>query len=406
MYQLSQLVALAATLSTVMGAYQGFNYGSSFTNGAAKQQPDFEAEFRTAQGLVGAPAGGFTSARLYTMIQGGTVNAPISAIPAAIATRTSLLLGLWASAGDAAFTNELQALSSAIQQYGTALGRLVAGISVGSEDLYRISPTGIENKENPGAAPLTIAHYIKQVRDIIAHTALDGVPVGHVDTWTAWVNSSNQVVVDASDFLGFDGYPYFQKTQQNDIGHSKSLFDDALSATKAASQGKPVWITETGFPLSGKTMGQAVPSIANAKYYWDQVGCPLFGSTNVWWYTMQDSAPATPNPSFGLIGSTLTTTPLFDLSCNSSKLSQTTSSSISLASGVSIALSQSEISTVSSAITFLAPVSSLASNGSLTVASLPSGTSTAASSGKASSIKGSMGDAIAVVMLAMALFGP
>ncbi|EAA32983.1 glycoside hydrolase [Neurospora crassa] len=406
MYQLSQLVALAATLSTAMGAYQGFNYGSSFTNGAAKQQPDFEAEFRTAQGLVGAPAGGFTSARLYTMIQGGTVNAPISAIPAAIATRTSLLLGLWASAGDAAFTNELQALSSAIQQYGTALGRLVAGISVGSEDLYRISPTGIENKENPGAAPLTIAHYIKQVRDIIAHTALDGVPVGHVDTWTAWVNSSNQVVVDASDFLGFDGYPYFQKTQQNDIGHSKSLFDDALSATKAASQGKPVWITETGFPLSGKTMGQAVPSIANAKYYWDQVGCPLFGSTNVWWYTMQDSAPATPNPSFGLIGSTLTTTPLFDLSCNSSKLSQTTSSSISLASGVSITLSQSEISTVSSATTFLAPVSSLASNGTMTVASLPSGTSTAASSGKASSIKGSMGDAIAVVMLAMALFGP
>lgn len=344
MYHLSRLAALAATVSTVMGAYQGFNYGSSFTNGAAKQQVDFEAEFRTARGLVSAPAGGFTSARLYTMIvssspypchliprvpdlkslttkfveqQGGTQNAPISAIPAAIVTKTSLLLGLWASAGDAAFANELQALSSAIQQYGTALGGLVAGISVGSEDLYRISPTGVENKENPGAAPLTIAHYIKQVRDIIHNTALSGAPVGHVDTWTAWVNSSNEVVIDASDFLGFDGYPYFQKTQQNDIGHSKSLFDDALGATKAASQGKPVWITETGFPLSGKTVGQAVPSIQNAKYYWDQVGCPLFGNTNVWWYTMQDSAPTTPNPSFGLIGSTLTTTPLFDLSCNS-----------------------------------------------------------------------------------------
>lgn len=61
---------------------------------------------------------------------------------------------------------------------------------------------------------------------------------------------------------------------------------------------------------------------------------------------------------------------------------------------------------MTSAITFLAPISSLASNGTMTVASLPSGTSTAASSGKASSIKGSMGDVIAVVMMAMALFGP
>ena len=68
MYHLSRLAALAATISTAMGAYQGFNYGSTFTTGAAKQQSDFEAEFRTAQGLVGAPAGGFTSARLYTMI--------------------------------------------------------------------------------------------------------------------------------------------------------------------------------------------------------------------------------------------------------------------------------------------------------------------------------------------------
>lgn len=230
MYHLSTLAALAATISTAMGAYKGFNYGSTFTTGAAKQQSDFEAEFRTAQGLVGAPAGGFRSARLYTMIvsypvplhpvpfatslmcltvrlvnqQAGTTNAPISAIPAAIATKTSLLLGLWASAGDVAFANELQALSSAIQQYGTALSGLVAGISVGSEDLYRVSPTGIENKENPGAQPLTIAHYIKQVRDIIHNTALSGAPVGHADTsgfapWFSCLVGVYRVVVRGSN---------------------------------------------------------------------------------------------------------------------------------------------------------------------------------------------------------------
>lgn len=64
----TSLVALAATFSSAAAVYQGFNYGSTFTTGAAKQESDFEAEFKNAQGLVGAPAGGFTSARLYTTI--------------------------------------------------------------------------------------------------------------------------------------------------------------------------------------------------------------------------------------------------------------------------------------------------------------------------------------------------
>lgn len=101
-------------------------------------------------------------------------------------------------------------MKSAIATYGSELGDLVAGISVGSEDLYRISPTGIANGENPGASPDTIVSYISQVRDALAGTPLSGVPVGHVDTWTAWVNGSNNAVTDACDFVGVDAYPYFQ----------------------------------------------------------------------------------------------------------------------------------------------------------------------------------------------------
>jgi len=97
---------------------------------------------------------------------------------------------MWCSAGPDAFANELQALKSAISNYGSSLGPLIAGISVGSEDLYRITPTGIMNKENPGAGPDVIANYIKQVRDAIAGTPLSGAPVGHVDTWTVSVGTS------------------------------------------------------------------------------------------------------------------------------------------------------------------------------------------------------------------------
>ena len=71
------------------------------------------------------------------------------------------------------------------------------------------------------------------------------------------------------------------------------------------------------WPVSGSTENDAVPSLANAKTYWDQVGCnKLFGKINTWWYTLQDAFPGTPNPSFGVVGTTLSTTPLFDLSCS------------------------------------------------------------------------------------------
>lgn len=61
----SAFLALAA--SPALGAYVGFNYGATFTNGAVKVQSDYEADFKAAQALVSAPQT-FSSARLYTMI--------------------------------------------------------------------------------------------------------------------------------------------------------------------------------------------------------------------------------------------------------------------------------------------------------------------------------------------------
>jgi len=201
--QLTTLLASAAALATAQASYIGFNYGSTFTDGSAKQQSDFEAEFNRAKSLQGTN-GEFTSARLYTMIQGATADTPISAIPAAINTQTTLLLGLWASAGQADFTNEVTALTSAINQYGTAFTSLIAGISVGSEDLYRVSPTGIENDSGAGANPADLVNYINQVRSAISGTSASGASIGHVDTWTAWVNGTNDAVISAVDWLGMD----------------------------------------------------------------------------------------------------------------------------------------------------------------------------------------------------------
>jgi len=203
----------------------------------------------------------------------------------------------------------------------------VVGLSIGSEDLYRISPIGIAAPDAaPGADPATLLSYIKNVKSTIAGTSLSGVKIGHVDTWTAWVNSSNSEVVAALDWVGMDAYPYFQNTMPNSIELGPELFDEAYANTTAFAQGKDVWVTETGWPVSGKLSGNAVASIDNAKTYWDEVGCSkLFGKINTFWFTLQDSFPTTPNPSFGIVGSTLSSTPLYDLSCKNVKSSSTSS---------------------------------------------------------------------------------
>jgi len=298
----STLFALVASVSTASAVvYKGFNYGSG---------ADFQNDFNTAKNLVGTS--GFTSARLYTMIQQGTTNTPTAAIQAAINTDTTLLLGLWASETQDAFNNELAALSSAISQYGSAFTNLIAGISVGSEDLYRLTPIGAPT--GVGQQPDTLVSYIGQVRSILANANINP-PVGHVDTYTAWINSSNSAVTAAVDFLGMDAYPYYQNTIDNSIGTANATFFSALDQTIAASTGKPVWITETGWPVSGPTDGQAVASIANAQTYWDAVGCSVFGQYNTWWYTLQDAPQPATNPSFGVVGQTLSTTPLYSLTC-------------------------------------------------------------------------------------------
>ncbi|KZZ94156.1 GPI-anchored cell wall beta-1,3-endoglucanase EglC [Moelleriella libera RCEF 2490] len=395
---------MAAAISGASAAFQGFNYGSTFTNGVAKTQSDFEAEFKTAAGLDGTK-GAFKSARLYTTVQHGTPNTPISAIPAAISTKTTLLLGLWASAGQDAFNNELAALRGTISQYCGQLDGLVAGISVGSEDLYRISPIGMAASPDPGASPNTLVSYIKQVRDTVKGSCLEKAPIGHVDTWTAYDNATNKAVIDAVDFIGMDAYPYYENTKSNGIDNALSLFQAAVQKTKNAAAGKPIWITETGWPVSGPKENFAVAGTSEAQTFWQQVGCPMFGNTNVWWFTLQDGAPQIPSPAFGVIGSTLTTKPVYDLSCDgktggasssaASQAASQTSSAAAAASSSSAAQQQSSApAQQSSGGAAPATTTAAASQGGGAVVPPPAATtlSTAAPGGSGS---GSGGSAVA-----------
>ncbi|OQO02061.1 hypothetical protein B0A48_12535 [Cryoendolithus antarcticus] len=304
------IIAFAATILAVEAQINGFNSGSTKTDGSVKVQSDFEAEFRAMQNLPNATC--FNAVRLFTSIQGGTPNTPISAINAAINTNTKILLGLWASAGEAIVQNEIQAVLSAVDQYKSSFTDLVVGISVGSEDLYRDSSIAVQQGNTlPGVGPTVLVNYIGQVRKALANTALSSKGIGHVDTWTSWVNGTDSPVIGAVDWIGVDAYPYFENTLDNPVDNGKSLLSSALSKVNAVASGKPVWITETGWPTSGKTENKAVPSVANAKTYWDDVFCTVSGTMNIFWYILDDAGSS---PSFGIVPS-IGSAPYFDLTC-------------------------------------------------------------------------------------------
>ncbi|KAH9865321.1 hypothetical protein J1614_008904 [Plenodomus biglobosus] len=308
----AKAASILALASTAIAQSKGFNYGATNADGSCRGYDDFVRFFNEAKSLPGAS--GFNTARLYTSIQCGTAADPISAFRAAIDTDTNLLVGLWASAGRAVYENELNALIRGARELGTPFTDKIIGISVGSEDLYRSSEQGRINNAGVGATGSEIEGYIGWMRDWLRGTALEGKPIGHVDTWTAWVLPENRGVANSVDFLGHNSFPYFETTRPNSIDQARENLFAAIGQTESVSGGKPVWVTETGWPRFGPNSGAAVASVDNARRYWREVGCTLFGSRNVFWYTLKDANTAQTDISFAITPAE-NNTPFFDLTC-------------------------------------------------------------------------------------------
>jgi exo-beta-1,3-glucanase (GH17 family) len=128
-----------------------------------------------------------------------------------------------------------------------------------SEDLYR--------KDTDAS---TLASKINDVRGMMWGMGASSKSIGHVDTWTAWVDPANTAVIQAVDWLGNDAYAYFEGVSI-DNGAANNAYWGAVERVRAVSQGKPVWTTETGWPQNGAAIGNAQPSIQNMQTFWWQV---------------------------------------------------------------------------------------------------------------------------------------
>ena len=302
------IVLLLPLTQPATSYWKGFNLAGTLPTTGCKTQDDWTHDFTVLQSLPGY----FTSARLYAASDCNTL---ALAVPAAIATNTTLMVGVWTE-DNAHFEAEKQALLEVTQAHGADW--LIA-VAVGSEDLYR---------GDTDAA--TLAKQIGDVKGMMCGLGTCDTPVGHVDTWTAWVNASYNDVIRACDFIGTDGYPYFQaSTIQDGYDVFWESVEDTRNMVNAVKPGTWVWITETGWPVSAKMVlneirflikyviqvtgpdfGASVPSLPNAQSYWKSVACQAFEEAHTFWYTLQDY---TSSPSFGVVDPEFK--PLYDLSC-------------------------------------------------------------------------------------------
>lgn len=282
---------LALVAGSAFASPKGFNIAAERPDGSCKAQADWENNFNVMKSLPG----GFNQVRVYASSDCGTL---ANAVPAAMNTGIKLLVGVWTENSDH-YNAEKQALLSAAQTYGVGW---ISAISVGSEDLYR-----------GDTSASTLAQQIYDVRGMMTTVGGTGIPVGHVDTWTAWVNNANNEVINATDFIGFDGYPYWQGS---DINDAYNTFQQSLTATQNAVNGvksQPIWITETGWPVAGPNYNGAVASVANGQQYWDQVMCGLLANMPTFAYVLRDYQAAPNAPSFGVVD--VNFNPIYNLGC-------------------------------------------------------------------------------------------
>jgi GPH family glycoside/pentoside/hexuronide:cation symporter len=102
-----------------------------------------------------------------------------------------------------------------------------------------------------------IITYIHKVKK-----ALPGIPVGYVDAYYQF--HEHPAIVEACDVILANCYPFWEGSS---VEESSNYLRKMYAVTKSISNGKPVIITETGWPNQGDNTDSATPSSENAMKY-------------------------------------------------------------------------------------------------------------------------------------------
>ena len=174
--------------------------------------------------------------RSFSCIEG---NELISKVAHELGLKT--LVGAWLGTDQEKNEQEIAALIELAQAGHVDIA------AVGNEVLYR------------GDLPKAkLLEYLRHVKDALPH-----VPVGYVDAYYEF--SQHPDICELCDVILANCYPFWESCQ---LEYSLMYMKQMYLQAKEAAQGKPVIITETGWPSQGESLDGAIPSAENAiKYF-------------------------------------------------------------------------------------------------------------------------------------------
>jgi exo-beta-1,3-glucanase (GH17 family) len=127
-----------------------------------------------------------------------------------------------------------------------------------------------------------------QILDVIARArqGAPGVPVGYVDAYFEF--NAHSRIADACDVILANCYPFWEGCPAE---HAILYMKEMYRRAQQAANGKPVIVSETGWPNIGTSEGGAVPSFENAiKYFIDTYRWAEEDGVEIFWFSSFDEA--------------------------------------------------------------------------------------------------------------------
>ena len=136
-------------------------------------------------------------------------------------------------------------------------GEIEGLVSLCAEGVVDVAAVGNEVLYREDLTVDVLIEYIKRVKSQVTN-----VPVGYVDAYYEFTDHPE--VAEVCDIILANCYPYWEGCSlEYSLMYMKQMYFEA----QAAGKGKPVLITETGWPSSGQSIGGAHASFENSLKY-------------------------------------------------------------------------------------------------------------------------------------------
>ncbi|PRP83543.1 cytochrome P450 [Planoprotostelium fungivorum] len=241
------LLLVIASLSVLSEAarLKGINYGIYLPSGKCSQYSDVLQDIKLISTFSDV-------VKIYNLIE---CDGAHNVMRAAATTGIKVMLGLQAGPPDR-FEAEKEELVEIVQNYGW--GHIFA-ITVGSEDIYRY---GVN--KTTGLNSTVIVQAVKEVKKIRTDLGGNKIPVTHVDILTP------PELLAVVDVVMINVFPFWVG---DSIEAATNRFAADIDWVQRQAPNKEIWLGEIGWPSGGYNLEDAVPSVANAKTYFEKSVC-------------------------------------------------------------------------------------------------------------------------------------